>query len=59
MKRSENTLLFNYLYESSFLETMEFVFCEDVVIDYMNSMIGIRDKTHDYYIAWHGVSDKC
>lgn len=57
MKRSENNDYFRYLYDMSLLETMEFIFCDDIVlyIDYRDSMIGITDKSYDYFIAWHGV----
>ncbi len=58
MNRSANILFFNYLYEMSLLETMEFAFCEDIIIDYRDDMIGIHDRTYDYYIAWHGVIGK-
>jgi len=59
MKRSENKDFFRYLYDMSLLETMEFIFCDDTVVDYRDNMIGIVDKGHDYFIAWHGVVGKC
>ena len=58
MKRSEDRYIFNYLYQMSFLETMEFIYCDDIVIEYRDNMIGIVDKNHDYFIAWHGVAGK-
>ena len=57
MTRSEDKYVFNYLYEMSMLETIEFLF-SDVVIDYRDNMIGIQDRTYGYFIAWHGVA-KC
>lgn len=58
MKRSENKEFFRYLYDMSLLETMEFIFCDDIFIKYMDNMIGIIDKNHAYFIAWHGVAGK-
>jgi len=55
MKRSENKEFFRHLYDMSLLETMEFTFCDDIVVDYRDNMIGIVDRNHDYFIAWHGV----
>ncbi|KKL82724.1 hypothetical protein LCGC14_1981860 [marine sediment metagenome] len=59
MKRSENKEFFRHLYDMSLLETMEFIFCDDIVVDYRDTMIGIVDRNHDYFIAWHGVAGKC
>jgi len=56
VKRSENKEFFRYLYDMSLLETMEFIFCDDIAMDYRYNMIGIVDKNHAYFIAWHGVA---
>jgi len=58
MKRSENREFFRHLYDMGWLETMEFIFCDDITIDYRDNMIGIEDKNHEYFIAWHGVAGK-
>lgn len=58
MKRSENKEFFRYLYDMSLLETMEFIFCNDITVDYRDNMIGIVDKNHAYFVAWHGVAGK-
>lgn len=42
----------------SLLETMEFIFCNDITVDYRDNMIGIVDKNHAYFVAWHGVAGK-
>ena len=58
MKRSENKEFFRHLYDMSLLETMEFIFYDDIIIDYRDNMIGIEDRKHEYFIAWHGVAGK-
>lgn len=58
MKRSENRELFRHLYDMGLLETMEFIFCDDIIIEYSDNLIGIVDKNHDYFVAWHGVAGK-
>lgn len=42
----------------SLLETMEFVFCNDIVVNYKDNMISIVDKNYDYFIVSHGVANK-
>ena len=58
MKRSENRKFFRYLYDVGWLETMEFVFCDDIVVDYGDALFGIHDIRHNYFIAWHEVAGK-
>lgn len=52
MKRLGNEEIFRHIYDMGWLETMEFVFCDDVVIGYRNDNIVIYYKKHNNVIVW-------
>ena len=59
MKRTGNILFYHYLYEMGWLETMEFIFNDDIFIKYRDDNIAIYDKNHTHTIQLHGVAGKC
>lgn len=54
MKISKNKQFYSYLYKIGWLETMEFAFCNDIIMDYRDDNIAIYYKEYDQAIVWRG-----
>lgn len=54
MKRSENAQFYSYIYKIGWLETMGFVFCDDIIMGYRDDDIVIYYKKYDLTIVWRG-----
>ncbi|KKN25223.1 hypothetical protein LCGC14_0887040 [marine sediment metagenome] len=60
----ESKPLYYYLYDMSLLETLEFVFRDEIVVEYRSDMIIILDNNghpffdNDRETVWHRVAGK-